>query len=196
MRKLMMRRTGEIACGLILMISGMTSIAKAENSNFQIVNDIKFYIETDKAVYNLGENVEMTYKVTNLRDESVTFNFGHFPVFQFSIEKDNEQIWSVPTVWFEGSSQFTLLPGETREFPDLVEFPPPLIWNMRNNEDELVGLGRYNIIGELYNGFEYDYTKTSVPINIVPEPTTIILLSFGLLPILRQRRSVSNSRHI
>jgi hypothetical protein len=194
MRKIMMRRTGEIACGLILMISGLTSIARAENSNFLILDDIKYYIQTDKSIYNLGENVEMTYKVTNLRDESVTFNFNIDPVFQFSVNKDDEIIWNVPTVFLQHGAQFTLLPGETREFPDLVEFPPPLIWDMRNNENELVGLGTYDVIGRL-NSFEYD-SKVSVPINIIPEPSTIILLSFGLLPILRKKRNLSISRHI
>jgi hypothetical protein len=137
----------------------------------------------------------MTYKVTNLRDESVTFQFDMIPHFLFTVKKDDEQIWREPGWALMGSSQFTLLPGETREFPDFVDFPPPMTWDMRNKQGELVNSGTYDIFGML-TSFNYENSEISIPVNIIPEPATIMLLSFGLLPIFRQKRRSSIIRHI
>jgi hypothetical protein len=163
--------------GVLVLVLGTAQITMAEphNSNSIILDEIEYYIQTDKPVYSLGENVEMLYRVTNLRDESVTFGFPHFPVYQFWVEKDGEQIWSAPNSWLFSVTELTLLPGEFREFPD--DFSPPFIWRMRDNENNLVDLGTYNVIGGLYG---YDYTKIAVPINIVPEPSSFLLLALGV----------------
>jgi hypothetical protein len=53
------------------------------NSNSIIQDDIEYYIQTDKSVYNLGEDVEMLYRVTNLRSEDVEFYFPNSPAWNF-----------------------------------------------------------------------------------------------------------------
>jgi hypothetical protein len=59
---------------------------------------------------------------------------------------------------------------------------------MRDNHGNLVDLGNYDMIGGLYDSFgEYDYTKVTVPIEIVPEPSTLLLLGFGILSIHRRK---------
>jgi hypothetical protein len=163
--------------GVIVLVLGTAQITMAEphNSNSIILDEIEYYIQTDKSVYNLGENVEMLYRVTNLRDESVTFGFPHYPGYQFLVEKDGEQIWDAPKGWLQVPTGLRLLPGETREFPN--DYAPPLIWPMRDNENNLVDLGTYNVIGGLYG---YDYTKVAVPIDIVPEPSSFLLLALGM----------------
>ncbi len=159
---------------IFILCGGKPVQAGIVNPNSVVVDDIEYYIQTDKLVYNLGENVEILYKVTNLRDVSVTFDFPRDPVYQFEVEQGVEQIWNVPKLVYFIETSITLLPGEYKVFP----LSPPLIWNMRDNEDNLVDVGNYNVIGRLYG---YDFTEVSVPINIVPEPATIIVLGLGIL---------------
>ncbi len=169
-------KTKVIITILVISILYGANIAQAGivNPNSVVVDDIEYYIQTDKSVYNLGENVEMLYKVTNLRDVSVTFDFPVDPVYQFEVEQGGEQIWNAPKFVYFIETSITLLPGEYKEFP----LSPPLVWNMRDNEDNLVDIGTYNVIGRLYG---YDFSEVSVPINIVPEPITISLLGAGIL---------------
>lgn len=139
------------------------------NSNSKVEDGIEYYIQTDKSVYKLGEQVQMLYRVTNLRDEDVTFSFPHFPVWNFWVEKDGEYIYRAVNGWFEEVTEFTLSPGETKQCP----YPDgPSIWNMRDREGNLVTPGEYHIIGGLYAGDDYfydwyDYTKVAVTIKIV-----------------------------
>jgi hypothetical protein len=51
--------------------------------------------------------------VTNLRDESVTFGFGWYPVYQFLVEKEGEQIWSAIDTRLAVVTELTLMPGES-----------------------------------------------------------------------------------
>jgi hypothetical protein len=65
---------------LVVLVLGTAQVAKANlvNSNSIIQDGIEYYIQTDKFVYDLGENVEILYRVTNLRDEEWRVD-GFFP---------------------------------------------------------------------------------------------------------------------
>jgi hypothetical protein len=184
MRNLIVRRGTGIAVVLILGFAQI-AIATSIDSNSIIKDGIEYYVQTNKSVYNLGENVEMLYRITNLKSENITFGFPHSPEYQFWIEKDDDQIWAAIRFRTQIPTAFTLLPGESKEFP-LV---PPLIWNMHDSGNNMVGLGSYNVIGGLYGSSgQYDYTKVAVSIEIVPEPITLILFGMGFVKILRRKK--------
>ena len=188
MRNLVTGRRGTIVVGLwVLIIGAVQPTMATPDSNSIIVDSIEYYFQTDKSVYTLGENVEMLYRVTNLREEgedSVTFTFPHSPEYQFWVEQDEEQIWKAIQWRADIPTAFTLLPGEYRVFP----FSSPFNWNMRDNGNNLVDLGRYKVIGGLYNGLgTYDYTKVAVSIDIIPEPSTLILFGVGFAQIIRKK---------
>ncbi len=157
------------------------------NSNSKVIDGIEFYIQTDKAVYTLGENVEMLYKVTNLNNHNVNFEFGQSPEHNFWVEYGGLNIWQrygltrLPViVWF------TLEPGASKIYP----LNPPYIWDMKDNSEILVTIGEYQVIG----GFDavgpngsYEYSKVSVPITVVPEPATMLLLGLGWIFIKKRR---------
>ena len=122
------------------------------NSNSIIKDSIKYYMQTDKKIYSLGEEVEMLYRVTNLSDEDVTFRFPHSPQFNFWIEKDGEVIWRAINGWWPVITEFTLSPNNSKEFS--------YVWGGE--------VGRYSAIGGLYAGSgPYDHTKVSVPVEII-----------------------------
>ncbi|MHC4501169.1 MAG: choice-of-anchor Q domain-containing protein, partial [Planctomycetota bacterium] len=132
------------------------------NSNSKVVDGIEYYIQTDKAVYILGENVKMLYRVTNQTDEDATFGFGGSPEWNFWVEKDAENIWTAVQAWWWFGSRFTLGPSEYKEYP--------YEWNMRDNDENVVNLGVYDVIGGLDGGSHlWDFTRVSVDIRIISD---------------------------
>ena len=138
------------------------------NSNFIVKDGIEYYMQTNKFVYHLGENVEMLYRVTNLRDEDVTFGFTAGPVDDrgdFLVEKDGERIWD--NLGRPGTTvltQFTLSPLESRDFTHL--------WDMTDSGGRQVTLGNYDVtgaLGSLRLAYMDRYIPVSVPIQIIPE---------------------------
>ncbi|MDD5134042.1 MAG: hypothetical protein PHP01_01365 [Phycisphaerae bacterium] len=73
-------------------------------------------------------------------------------------------------------------PGESKLFPSSLS---PYKWSMLDSSGNAVGIGNYDVTGGFYYpvGDYYDYTKVSVPIEIVPEPATFLLLCGALLII-------------
>ena len=84
---------------MALLIIALPAICQATPVNFNTVeiDDIEYYIQTDKSVYNLTENVEILFRVTNLRDEEWTFNYMP-PVLDVLVA--SKQGETSDTVWF------------------------------------------------------------------------------------------------
>ncbi len=174
---------------LVLSLAGYTS-ATLVNSNSVVEDGIEYYIQTDKSVYNLSEDVEMLYRVTNLTENPVDiegvldceYGWAHFII----TDDDNNEIWQ----WLHGPPPcdwitLHLNPNESKEYQK--------IWDMMNDngtyqydDDFPIGPGLYNIMGELFRDGGYERVPVSVPIEIIPEPATILLLALGSL-FLRKR---------
>jgi len=171
----------------VAFVFGMPSMVCATliNSNSIIEYDIEYYIQTDKSVYGLGEDVEMLYRVTNVGEGDATFWFGGSPEWNFWVEKDGQHIWKAVNGWYLDITQFTLSPGGYKEYP--------YIWDMRDDEDILVSAGEYSVIGGFDAGAaeNYEYSKVSVGVEIVPEPTSITLLTVGLFGVILNRKRKS-----
>ncbi len=153
------------------------------NSNSIVQDGIEYYVQTDKAVYDLGENVEMLYRVTNLGDEDVTLGLvvcDPLAYYDFRIMQDGSQIWQYPYLSVVlGFTFFHLGPYESKE--------GQTIWNMMNDNGTLqtdddfpVNPGIYNVIGEL-DLVSGERVPVSVSIQIIPEPATFLFLVFGSL---------------
>lgn len=163
---------------VVLLWMAAIAIAMPVNSNAVVLDDIEYYIQTDKAVYNLGQDVQMLYRITNLGDEDVTFILPNYPVWNFWVEKDGENIWTAVGGWHYTITEFTLSPGVYREFPDSW-FYPPYIWHMRDDENNLINIGEYDVIGGLDGGTVHYDTIVAVPINVVPEPASFLLFALA-----------------
>ena len=161
------------------------------NSNSIVQNEIEYYMQTDKTVYDLGQDVEMLYRVTNLTDEAViigTVVADYRAYYDFRVMQGDNRIWEYPylsiVLAFGG---YQLNPLESKEFQTT--------WNMTNDngapgpidDDFPIGPGLYNIIGELDLLHGGERVPVSVAIEVIPEPASILLLGLGGLFLLRQR---------
>jgi len=143
------------------------SIKSDLNSNSIVKDNIEYYMQTDRSIYNLGENVEMLYRVTNLRDENVTFGFTCGPVdnlCDYIVEKDGERVWD--NLFRDATmalTYFTLKPSESREYTKA--------WDMTYKNGNKIVPGNYVATGVLSNlmGQVGDYVPVSVTIHINTE---------------------------
>ncbi len=169
-----------VCAGIVgLALAGGVREAKATTAPFDSNSIVKDYIEycmqTDKSVYNLGENVQMLYRVTNLGDQKVTI--GWVPMdppahYNFRVMQDGAQVWRYPYITpVMGMEPFDLWPHASRGFSKT--------WNMMNDngtpwqesDDFLVSPGLYSVVGELRLAMSPSgRVPVSVSVEIIPEP--------------------------
>jgi hypothetical protein len=164
------------------------------NSDSIIRDNIEYYMQTDKYLYNTGETVDMLYSATNLGPEDVTLGWvvaDPLAHCTFEVMQGDDKIWRynyLPVVL--GFEKFTLGPYQSRAFQTT--------WNLMHNngtpwqldDDFPVSPGTYSAVGEL-NLVPFPKCNTvpvSVSIQVVPEPATIFLLAFPAFVLLRSRK--------
>ncbi len=151
----------------------------APNSNSIVQDGIEYYTQTDRAVYDLGEYVEMLHRVTNLRDENVTFEFANIQQCAFSVWDGEIRVWGWPKYINPACSCFTLQPEGFKEYSKE--------WDMIGDNGLLINPGIYDVSGQLMGSSTSGIIpeSVSVPIQIIPEPATVLLLSLGSLLFTR-----------
>ncbi|MHC4749075.1 MAG: BsuPI-related putative proteinase inhibitor [Planctomycetota bacterium] len=137
------------------------------NSNRIVMDGIEYYMQTDKSVYHQGENVQMLFRVTNLRNEAVRISCYQIPGFNFLVQKDNETVWMQVHMFYTGGYDVDITTGASKR----VSYN----WDMKDDNGNQVEPGEYNVIGVMYNGWwnYYNYgvntsTEINIPISIIP----------------------------
>ena len=156
---------------MVLCIAPQTP-ANSLNSNSIVKDDIEYYLQTDKAVYNTGETVQMLYRVTNLGPDAVVIWFNCGPAndrCDFIVEKDGQSIWN--NLSREATFAVTFLtidPSESISFT--------ISWDMTDLDGNPTATGEYEVTAALsqLNPFYQDkYVPVSATITIIP--TTILV---------------------
>ncbi|MHC4642200.1 MAG: right-handed parallel beta-helix repeat-containing protein [Planctomycetota bacterium] len=149
---------------LVTTTAHTVTTAEVPNANSVVQDDIEYYIQTDKAVYDVGENVEMLYRVTNVGEEYVDFIFTYGPIdntCDWMVDKEGLRIWDNlgRGIYFVFTS-FNLGPSQSYEYTHT--------WDMTDNDGDYVSLGNYTVTGALgyYPGHER-IVPVSVPIEII-----------------------------
>ena len=181
-----------IILGLILILrptdfSGATTILNdggsdvsilCYNSNSIVIDNIEYYIQTDKSTYNLGDDIKMLYRITNLSGNDVSIRCYHIPPINLLVRKNNLNIWSKYKSFL---GTFTSINISDGDFIDNT-----FTWDMYDYNDNLIEPGIYDIVGITYN--VPPEIEVAVPITVIPEPITLVLLTTGSLVFIRKKR--------
>jgi len=138
-----------------------------------------YFLDTDKAVYQLGEQVHAVHRLTNEGDEDYRLQKITTPVFDlWVLDIDGDKIWSYNMIVLPGNAGWlTVAPGESvlREYT----------WDMTDYQGNFVSPGAYELVGVIYGGA---HVRTGI--TVVPEPTTlgVVLAGFGFAIIRRGAR--------
>jgi len=179
MRDVIVWVVGVVVLGLLALPAQATLV----DSNSIIRDGIEYYMQTDKSIYDLGENVEMLYRVTNLGGEDVMFGFTSGPVddrCDYMVDQNGERIWdNLGRPRTRVLTSFTLSTLESMEYT--------YYWNMTDLDDNPIIPGYYDItgaLGDLRAIYADRYVPVSVYIQVIPEPATLVLLAAGGLSML------------
>ncbi len=155
---------------LILCITSQT-LANSVNSNSTVKDGIEYYVQTDKAVYEAGETVQILYRVTNLGSEAVTFRFTCGPVTDrcdFMVEKGGQRIWdNLGRPATLALTSFTLDPSGSNSFT--------IIWDMTDANDNQIVAGGYEVTAALSSLYLSDDKYVPVSVTITITPTTLLV---------------------
>jgi hypothetical protein len=170
---------------LAVLALGIAPVAMAvPNSNSIIEDGIEYYIQTNKSIYDLGENVELLYRVTNLRSEELRFNYIP-PIMDVTVAAKEGEVfneiwhWSWDKTYPAGPVVFKLGPGASAELNGI--WPQiDLNGSVEIEDHTQVPPGMYRTIGVFYPTDSH----VAVDIAIIPEPTTAAFLGIGFASLL------------
>ncbi len=165
----------------MLALAGTAREARATLVSNSVEKDgIEYYIQADEAVYNLGEEVEMLFRITNWRDEEWSIS-GLHPIRDIFVEAEEgenfNQIWY--WTWNKpgpaGPVVLRLQPDESVEL-DGIWPQIDLKGTIDPIDDTSVSPGLYRISGVCHP----TDTSVAVDITIIPEPGSLALFMAGL----------------
>ncbi|MHC4284344.1 MAG: hypothetical protein ACYSWZ_15435 [Planctomycetota bacterium] len=147
-----------------ILLAGAAGKAKsAPDSNSIVIDDIEFYVETDKSIYYLGENVEILYRLTKLGFPSATISCHQDPPLNLVVLKDGKTVWMKVQGWWQVIVDLQLFPNIPVEITSS--------WDMNDFNDVPVEPGIYDVLGVIYDTI--GIPDVGVRITILPEPRTI-----------------------
>ncbi|MCK4291707.1 MAG: hypothetical protein KAY65_00815 [Planctomycetes bacterium] len=183
-----MRRTIITVAAVVVVVGATEGWAGLVPVNAASVtrDGIEYYIETDKCVYDLEEDVEILYRVTNLTDEDwrVSGAGTMMDIVVAAKEGDNwREVWWWH--WYKGGSAgpsvLELQPNESVEISDIwpqIDYK----WTPEIEDDTKVSLGVYRISGvfpRIINSY------VALDIAIIPEPSSMALFLTGTFLLIR-----------
>lgn len=118
---------------------------------------VPYTIETNKAVYSIGETVNVVHRIVNDSPFPVGIELQQTPGFDLKIAQGEEIIWQRFNGYSTNITNITIQPGESLE--------RHYFWDLTNwNTGALVSSGKYEVTGVIYGDLD-----VSVGITVVPE---------------------------
>jgi len=182
---------------IILILVGYAKETKATYVDANAVEEgLEYYIRIDKGVYDLGENIELLHRLTNVGNE--TLNVSEFGIYTLSLELTRPQGDTLFSPYFGPPFPpmppglpyiITLNPGEYIETQWLITSGR---WGADREwvEEPFSTVGQYSITSKYDNSWLDPHQgplalePDALDFVIIPEPASIFLFVLGLASLL------------
>ena len=154
----------------ILMITGAILVFQLSSLSRAAIVDIS--VETDKPIYQLGEDVDISVTAYNPNTEAVTLTCGFY---------ESSYIIDEVYDWAEGRSGPSVITYVTIEPYDFVTWE--LNHGINEMQDYPLGIGIHSLVGEVLAAELLDIGESESPpieFTVVPEPATALLFGLGI----------------
>ena len=157
---------------------------------------LEYYIRIDKAVYDLGETIEILHRLTNVGDE--TLNVCDLGIYTLRLELTRPEGDTIFAPYY-GPPFPPMPPG----LPDIITLNPgecmetrwhitSLNWGIGGEwvEEPFSIVGQYSVKSK-YNGYEpgpITLVPDALHFAIIPEPASIAIFSLGLATLLVRQK--------
>jgi hypothetical protein len=159
------------------------SASVGPNGNPIEIGAIEFFLRSDKFTYDVGEPVDLLFRITNRGSDPVVLhsevarNFGLFVA-------QNDDI-----VWWAGGPIYSPGGGLSIPLDAGQSFEMHYVWNMTHDFGGEISPGDYQAYG-FFNGAPYPPGPLQVPMTVIPEPslTSAFFMGWALLFIGKRGR--------
>lgn len=138
---------------------------------------LQITVDTDKDVYQAGENVHVYVTAHNLSTEQVVLHFGIS--LKASYEMDQIYNWVENKGYYPATSSLRIDAGSS------------YTWELTHGPTELfeypLNPGLHSVIGKILASELMGEKSASTQFMVIPEPITITLLCFGAFLIRQQK---------
>jgi len=157
---------------------------------------VELYIQTDKAVYELGEPAELLFRVSNLGDRRIVFSFSELTLYRIDIWVRPKG--SIRNLWSAGPDEYVSHAPDSMGLDGGQSIELSLTWDKADYSGAMLPVGAYDVKGVLggwrlhkLDGtvLEGSIQDVSVGITIIPEPISIITVACGSVLLLRSARA-------
>ncbi len=124
----------------ILLVGWVSATATASPVARTHVGSVQVELSVNKAVYNVGESVEIRLVATNRGAQPATFQFSTGQMYDFIAMANGQRFWqwSQGRAFTQALTALTLQPGEATVFHER--------WDQRDGQDRQVPGGKYELV--------------------------------------------------
>ncbi len=121
---------------------------------------LRLDLQTDHAVYAVGQPVELTLAITNSGPDPISITAPSSQLYDFIVLKEGREVWrwSADKMFLTVVTRLTIFSGETRAFTER--------WDQRDRDGRLVTPGNYRVVGILVGGEPLGLTARHLAITI------------------------------
>ena len=146
-----------------------------------------YTLESDRATYDLGENLDILFQISNAGDADLVYRLSCSPGIEIQIFREQELAWESATIHMPAFQDITILPGDS--------VGRCVMWDQTDRFGVEVEPGSFELRGVIHGnphplmmGVHYPELP-SAQIQIVPEPSVVMLLSTIAMIRLKRRRN-------
>lgn len=133
-----MKKHAAITIFMLIALAGVVEAQVYENETTLTIDDLEYYVATDRDTYFQGDSVYLITGITNLGEDSLTLHFSSAQEFDF---------W-VGSWWWSNGNFFPAIYWEVHIAPGGAYYGE-YAWDMIDHDGELASPGVYSVYGTL-----------------------------------------------